>query len=68
MKQAYSSGPKKVKGSADPSGTKAAFGHAMGGMFGYTPKKPGADLAPPTRAKSRQQRSARMARLSNKLI
>lgn len=68
-KQAFTTGPKKIKGSAEASGKKAAFGHGMGGMFGsVTPKKPEFDKPSPTRTVQKQQRSARMARLSNKLI
>jgi hypothetical protein len=69
MKQAQTTGPKKIKGAAEGPGRKATFGHGMGGMFGsVTPKKPGFDKPSPTRAATRQQRAARMARLSNKLI
>ncbi len=69
MKQAFSTGPKKVKGAAEGPGKKASFGHAMGGMFGsVTPKKPEFDKPSPTRSVQKQQRAARMARLSHKLI
>lgn len=60
QKQSNTTAPKK--------GREASFGHGMGGVYGFTPKKPGADMAPPTRAKMRKQRAARMARLSGKLI
>ncbi len=69
MKQAQTTGPKKIKGAAEGPGMKATFGHGMGGMFGsVTPKKPEFDKPAPTRAVQNRQRSARMARLSNKLI
>ena len=69
MKQVQSTGPKKIKGAAEGPGRKAAFGHGMGGMFGsVTPKKPEFDKPSPTRGVQKQQRAARMARLSNKLI
>lgn len=68
-KQVLTTPPKKIKGSANPSGKKASFGHGFGGAFGsVTPKKPEFDKPAPTRAVQKQQRSARMARLSGKLI
>ncbi len=68
-KPPFATAPKKAKGAAKDLGKKATFGHAMGGMFGsVTPKKPEFDKPAPTRTVQKQQRAARMARLSNKLI
>lgn len=69
MKQAYTAGPKKIKGAAEGPGRKATFGHGMGGMFGsVTPKKPEFDKPSPTRSAQSAQRRERMKRLSGKLI
>lgn len=46
-------------------GKKKSAGHAMGGMFGRSPKKPEADMPPRTRG---GERKARRMRLSNKFI
>ncbi len=68
-KPPFATAPKKSKGAAKELGKKATFGHAMGGAFGsVTPKKPEFDKPAPTRAVQNRQRSARMARLSGKLI
>ena len=68
-KSPYSTAPKKAKGAAKDLGKKATFGHSMGGAFAsVTPKKPEFDKPAPTCATQNRQRSARMARLSNKLI
>lgn len=69
MKQAFTSPPKDMKGSAKGPGKKKTFGHAMGGMFGaVTPKKPEFDTPAPTRAAARSTKDARMKRLSKQLI
>jgi len=59
MKQALTTAPKKAEGK------KKSAGHDMGGTFGYQPKKVEADMKPRTRG---TERSARIARLTNKFI
>jgi len=64
MKQAFTSPPKK-KEAGKSLGKKKTAGHDMGGTFGYQPKKVEADMKPRTRG---SERSARIARLTNKFI
>ena len=59
MKQALTTPPKKEMGK------KKTAGHDIGGTFGYQPKKVEADMKPRTRG---SERSARIARLTNKFI
>ena len=59
MNQALTTPPKKEMGK------KKTAGHDICGTFGYQPKKVEADMKPRTRG---SERSARIARLTNKFI
>ena len=59
MKQALTTAPKKAEGK------KKTAGHDIGGTFGYQPKKAESDMRPRTRG---SERSARIARLTNKFL
>lgn len=59
---------RKARGAPPKEGSRMQMGHAMGGLFGVTPKKPEPDNAPPTRAITARKSAARMRRLNGKLI
>lgn len=68
-KEAFASGPKKVKGAAEGPGKKATAAPKMGGLFGsVTPKKPEFDKPAPSKATQAASRSARMKRLDKQFI
>ena len=57
--QAFTTAPKAKEGK------RKVARHDMGGVFGYQPKKPEADMEPRKRA---SVRNARVARLTNKFL
>ena len=59
-KQAFTAGPKDMKGAARGAGKKKTSGHKIGNLFGVTPKKPEPDDPPRTRAALSQAKRSRL--------
>jgi hypothetical protein len=62
-KQAFTAGPKDMKGAARGPGKKKTSGHKMGNLFGVTPKKPEPDDPPRTRAGLSQAKKGRLEKI-----